>query len=103
MTCLLQPGPQWPPRDRWGGFGRGWLFHAQYIDRACTGALVPEPRRSDRCTTTGDAMLERLAIDTVRVLAMDAVQQAGSGHPGTAMALAPAAYVLWTKFLSYDP
>jgi transketolase len=43
------------------------------------------------------------AIDTVRTLAMDAVQQAGSGHPGTAMALAPAAYVLWTRFLAFDP
>ena len=44
--------------------------------------------------------LDRLAVDTVRALAMDAIQKAGSGHPGTAMALAPAAYVLWTRFLS---
>jgi transketolase len=44
-----------------------------------------------------------LAINTVRTLAMDAVQRAGDGHPGTAMALAPAAYVLWTRFLSFDP
>jgi transketolase len=47
--------------------------------------------------------LDRLAVDTVRVLAMDAIQKAGSGHPGTAMALAPAAYVLWTRFLIFDP
>jgi transketolase len=47
--------------------------------------------------------LDTLAIDTVRTLAMDAVQRAGSGHPGTAMALAPAAYVLWTRFLKFDP
>jgi transketolase len=47
--------------------------------------------------------LDRVAIDTVRVLAMDAIQKAGSGHPGTAMALAPAAYVLWTRFLNFDP
>jgi transketolase len=45
----------------------------------------------------------RQAIDTVRTLAMDAVQQTGTGHPGTAMALAPAAFVLWTRFLSFDP
>jgi transketolase len=44
-----------------------------------------------------------LAINTVRTLAMDAVQRAGDGHPGTAMALAPAAYVLWTRFLRFDP
>jgi transketolase len=47
--------------------------------------------------------LDRLAVDTVRVLAMDAIQKAGSGHPGTAMALAPAAYVLWTRFVRFDP
>src|SRR5215216_2528013 len=47
--------------------------------------------------------LDRLAVDTVRVLAMDAIQKAGSGHPGTAMALAPAAYVLWSRFLRFDP
>jgi transketolase len=47
--------------------------------------------------------LDRLAVDTVRVLAMDTIQKAGSGHPGTAMALAPAAYVLWTRFLRFDP
>jgi transketolase len=44
-----------------------------------------------------------LAINTVRSLAMDGVQRAGDGHPGTAMALAPAAYVLWTRFLRFDP
>jgi transketolase len=53
-------------------------------------------------TATGTD-LDRLAIDTVRTLAMDAIQKAGDGHPGTAMALAPAAYVLWTRFLTFDP
>jgi transketolase len=43
------------------------------------------------------------AVDLIRVLAMDAVQQAGSGHPGTAMSLAPAAYLLWQRFLRHDP
>ena len=47
--------------------------------------------------------LEQLCIDTVRTLAMDAVQQADSGHPGTAMALAPLAYVLWQRHLRYNP
>ena len=45
----------------------------------------------------------RLAIDTVRTLAMDAVQAAESGHPGTPMALAPLAYALYTKHLRHDP
>ncbi len=43
------------------------------------------------------------AVDTVRVLAMDAVEKAGSGHPGTAMSLAPAAYLLFQKVLRHDP
>ena len=47
--------------------------------------------------------LERLCIDTIRGLAMDAVQKANSGHPGTAMALAPLAYVLFKRFLRVNP
>jgi transketolase len=47
--------------------------------------------------------LDQLAINTIRTLAMDAVQKANSGHPGTPMALAPVAYTLWNEFLRYDP
>ncbi|HET6211900.1 MAG TPA: hypothetical protein VFE14_03400, partial [Micromonosporaceae bacterium] len=47
--------------------------------------------------------VDRRAVDTVRVLAMDAVEQAGNGHPGTAMSLAPAAYLLFQKVLRHDP
>lgn len=47
--------------------------------------------------------LDRLAIDTVRTLAMDAVQKANSGHPGTPMALAPLGYALFTKHMKHDP
>jgi transketolase len=47
--------------------------------------------------------IEQLAIDTIRTLSMDGVQAANSGHPGTPMALAPAAYVLWNEMLHYDP
>jgi transketolase len=47
--------------------------------------------------------LDRLCIDTIRTLSMDAVQQANSGHPGTPMALAPVAYCLWQRFLRFDP
>lgn len=46
---------------------------------------------------------ERLAIDTVRALAMDAVQKANAGHPGTAMALAPLGYTLYRHFLRLNP
>ena len=47
--------------------------------------------------------IESLSINTIRTLSMDAVQAANSGHPGTPMALAPAAYVIFNEFLRYDP
>jgi transketolase len=47
--------------------------------------------------------LDLLCINTVRTLAMDAVQKANSGHPGTPMALAPLAYVLWQRHMRYNP
>jgi transketolase len=57
---------------------------------------------TDAATLSATA-LEQLSINTVRTLAMDAVQQANSGHPGTPMALAPLAYVLWHKHLRVNP
>jgi transketolase len=47
--------------------------------------------------------IEQLSIDTIRTLAMDAVQQANAGHPGTAMALAPLAYLLYTEVMEHNP
>jgi transketolase len=47
--------------------------------------------------------LDRLSIDTIRTLSMDAVQKANSGHPGMPMAMAPAAYLLYTRFLRHNP
>ena len=43
------------------------------------------------------------AVDLIRVLAMDSVQKVGNGHPGTAMSLAPAAYLLFQRLLRHDP
>jgi transketolase len=47
--------------------------------------------------------IERLSIDTIRTLSMDAVQKANAGHPGTAMALAPVAYLLYKEVLNHNP
>jgi len=47
--------------------------------------------------------IEQLSIDTIRTLSMDAVQQANAGHPGTAMALAPLAYLLYTEVMDHNP
>jgi len=54
-------------------------------------------------TADRDTHLDRLGINVIRGLAMDAPQKANSGHPGTAMALAPLAHVLWTRVMKYDP
>lgn len=60
----------------------------------------------DATTTTTPATeqdIEQLGINTVRVLSADAVQNANSGHPGTAMALAPVGHVLWAHSMNYNP
>jgi transketolase len=56
-------------------------------------AVTAEPRTD----------IEQLSINTIRTLSIDAIQKANSGHPGTPMALAPVAYVLWQRFLRFDP
>src|SRR4029077_7258236 len=76
---------------------------------AAWSAIAPREGSADLTVTTApDARPEwsaadKRAIDLIRVLAMDAVQQAGSGHPGTAMSLAPAAYLLFQQILRHDP
>jgi len=57
---------------------------------------------SEQALVTGK-QLDTLSINTIRTLAIDAVQQANSGHPGAPMGLAPVAYCLWQEFLRYDP
>jgi transketolase len=55
-------------------------------------------------TATGTVTsLDELCVDTIRTLSMDAVQKANSGHPGTPMALAPLAYVLYTRIMRHNP
>jgi transketolase len=61
-----------------------------------SGSAHPAAAREER-------EIQSLSIDTIRCLAMDAVQQANSGHPGTAMALAPLAYTLFERFLRVNP
>jgi transketolase len=53
--------------------------------------------------TTERAALDELCVNTIRTLSMDAVQKANSGHPGTPMALAPIAYVLYTRIMRHSP
>ncbi|HEX8069444.1 MAG TPA: transketolase [Pyrinomonadaceae bacterium] len=53
--------------------------------------------------TPAQSNIENLCVNTIRTLAMDAVQAANSGHPGTPMAMAPVAYLLWNEILRFDP
>ena len=62
-----------------------------------------ETERGTKHESETESELRRLSIDTVRGLSMDAVQKANAGHPGTAMALAPLAYVLFKRFLRVNP
>src|ERR1043166_3165291 len=50
-----------------------------------------------------DEKMVQVAINTIRTLSMDAVQQAKSGHPGTPMALAPLVYTIWNRVMRFDP
>src|SRR5947207_7453076 len=54
-------------------------------------------------TTESTTELDRLCVDTIRTLSMDAVQQPDSCHPGTPMALAPLIYVLYTRVMRHNP
>src|SRR3954447_6814607 len=56
-----------------------------------------------RVAVATDKALETLSINTIRLLSVDAVQKANSGHPGMPMGAAAMAYVLWTEFLKHNP
>src|SRR5437762_4708375 len=66
-------------------------------------AVTIDRQGSKPMRTSSDDSLDQLAIDTIRTLAMDAVEAAKSGHPGTPMALAPVVYTLWQRFLRFNP
>ncbi|HEX6628413.1 MAG TPA: transketolase [Gemmatimonadaceae bacterium] len=71
-------------------------------ESADTATATRSASSSSPSTPSGQS-LEELCINAIRVLSMDAVQKADSGHPGTPMALAPLAYLLWTQHLRYNP
>src|SRR3974390_863043 len=87
---------------------RGFRFSRRRAPICLTGkrllmtartASTPLPRPAAVPRMSGDD----LCINTIRTLAIDAVQKANSGHAGTPMALAPVVYTLWQEFLRYDP
>jgi len=69
-----------------------------------TRSVTPRTPAENGARPSGEtAPIDKLCIDTIRTLCMDAVQQAKSGHPGTPMAMAPVVYTLWQHFLRFDP
>ncbi len=64
---------------------------------------MEDQMEKDETSQTVFEEIDELCINTIRGLAMDAIEKANSGHPGAPMGLAPAGYVLWTRFLRHDP
>src|ERR1700757_1152849 len=60
--------------------------------------MIPQQARE-----ASTSAMDQLAINTIRTLAIDGVQKANSGHPGTPLGAAPTAYAVWQKALRYDP
>src|SRR3954451_21284497 len=71
--------------------------------RACSLQTTSPGKRSSMSVATDQSSIEKLSVDTIRTLSMDAVEKANSGHPGTPMALAPVAYALYTRVMKHDP
>jgi transketolase len=65
--------------------------------------VAPPLQRGPTAAVAADGASDTLCINTMRALAMDAVQKANSGHPGTPVAMAPVAYCLWQRLLRFDP
>jgi transketolase len=78
-------------------------MEAEGQQKASATAVPPAPGREPKGEQTEQQKLEQLCINTIRTLAMDAVQKANSGHPGTPMALAPLAFVLFDRYLRFNP
>ncbi len=76
--------------------------HARRVPALQSARSHEQPGRVRPMTVHAET-LDRLAIDTIRTLSMDAVQKANSGHPGAPMGAAPMAYVLWTRHLRHAP
>ena len=72
-------------------------------DQTNAAAAVAEAESSNEPKIGSKDKLEELCVNTIRFLAVDAVEKAKSGHPGTPMGMADMAFVLWTEFLHHDP
>src|SRR5213592_2805111 len=93
--------PRWlSTRKRWKA---GWPLKRDRLTKMSGSDSQQTVTDFPRPVDTTGLNIDQLCINTIRTLAMDAVQQALSGHPGTPMALAPVVYCLWQHFLRFDP
>src|SRR5690349_12783604 len=81
----------------------GYVHGGQRYDFVRASLQRPIEKRSTMSVATDQSSLEKLSVDTIRTLSMDAVQKANSGHPGTPMAMAPVAYLLFTEVMRHNP
>src|SRR6201996_4493117 len=86
-----------------GRSGQAWLSARFRRNVQLPRVTSTSPFVEQELPMQNNPSLDKLCIDTIRTLSMDAVQKANSGHPGTPMALAPVAYHLWQNHLRYDP
>src|ERR1019366_5033611 len=75
----------------------------QATAKGLVASIAVGPKDGFDNETLEQCELNRLCINTIRTLSMDAVQKANSGHPGTPMALAPLAFTLWNRYLRHNP
>jgi len=78
------------------------IFRAATFYRG-RGAIVTTAPLNEKSGSSKNQALDTLCVNTIRTLCIDAVQQADSGHPGTAMGMAPVIYALWQRHLQFDP
>src|SRR5260221_8009516 len=76
---------------------------ATVASAATTAAVIAAAEESNEPKSGAKDKLEELCVNTIRFLAVDAVEKAKSGHPGTPMGMADIAFVIWTDFLHHDP
>ena len=107
MGFRLEPPPYNGVKFRGTSTYTGKPLIGRHVKNARSRLCRPKSKSTRSVATptwkTEARELDQLCINTIRTLAMDAVQQAKSGHPGTPMALAPLVYTIWQNFLRFDP
>ena len=85
-------------------FSFGFLFfRKRKSDNVCNSSIISAHEKNLQRAKYMNSQLDELCVNTMRALAIDAIQQANSGHPGLPLGASPMAYVLWANFLKHNP